>query len=225
MSKHISKLLIATTLTFLSNMAMADQPHAVTVWWAVFNSPENCIHNPDGPIRCGGTDVFGRAFMDSVAAGAPDPGLISPNTAAEVAVIYATGGVTNNQRKITLVASLYKGDTSGGLLDLSGGSMIDPLALGQTFTKPDAEVNVVIRDHGDVVEGDYIAQITNYIDPYCAPVTANVCRDKQVAFFGSGETGTRHPINLADGSVLEKSMVTLNRNGDQLTVIVHTKID
>lgn len=225
MLKLISKMVVVTTLIFLSNAAIADKPHAVTVWWAIFNSPENCITNPDGPIRCGGLDVFGAVFLDSVAAGMPDPSLISSNTAAKIAVIYATGSVTDHQGKINVVGSIYRGDTSANLLDLGSGSIIDPLGLGETFTNPDAEVNIVIRDHGDAVDGDSIAQITNYIDPYCFPVTENICRDAQVAFFGSTESGAKNLLNLSDRTILENSTVTLNRNGDQLTVIVQTKLD
>ena len=79
--------LVASTVTFAilykqekddnddNNKALITEPdklEAVTLWWVIFNKPENCITDPTGPIKCGPVDAFGQDFLDTQAAGQPD---------------------------------------------------------------------------------------------------------------------------------------------------------
>lgn len=86
---------IILTCAFCATSAMAHSPneqrHAVTLWWIIFNSPENCVSNPGSAERCGLVDIMGQPYPDSVAAGQPDPALISPNLASGLAAVYASG--------------------------------------------------------------------------------------------------------------------------------------
>ena len=68
--------------------------HAVTVWWVVFNHPENCANGPGG-LTCG----------------EPDLGVAS----VQASVLYATGHVIAGNGKASFGASLRIGDTDGAL--------------------------------------------------------------------------------------------------------------
>ncbi len=95
----------ATQSSFASQSVGA---RAATLWWLIFNEPDACVSNPGQAEQCGEVDVFGQAYLESVRAGAPDPTLITPNTEAGLAVIYATGGQTDWYGHIRLVASIYR---------------------------------------------------------------------------------------------------------------------
>jgi hypothetical protein len=76
------------TGTFLTTATPGD---AYTVWWVVFNKPENC----SGGV-CGDDDVL------------PPPG----NVGAGVSVLYATGRVADVHGKAEFGAALKVGDTT-----------------------------------------------------------------------------------------------------------------
>jgi hypothetical protein len=78
--------------------------HEVTVWWVVFNHPENCTHGVLG-LRCGEGDL-------SV------PGV-------EASVLYGAGHVIGGSGMASYGASLGVGDTSGALF---GPGLLDPLS-------------------------------------------------------------------------------------------------
>ncbi len=65
--------------------------HAYTVWWVVFNSPENCLTNPSGPVRCG---------------------LDFANPAARPAHLWAAGAVVMASGPATFQSVLEKGDNT-----------------------------------------------------------------------------------------------------------------
>ena len=203
-------------------------PRALTLWWVIFNKPEACIAHPGAPEQCGYADVFGQAFLDSVANGTPDPGLIAPNLASEVAVIYATGASTEGSGHVRMVASLYK---SGPGLDLAGPSLVDPMGFGRAFENTGAEVHLVIRDHGARVAGDLETQILNFLEPHCSDPNLgwlagdNICADVQFAAFAPGESGADAVYAFADPSQpLGSSRAMLVRNGDMLQAIVTTRV-
>ena len=39
-----------------------DQGNAYTMWWVVFNNPENCVAPVPGMSNCGEADVFGEPW-------------------------------------------------------------------------------------------------------------------------------------------------------------------
>jgi len=204
-------------------------PRAVTLWWLFFNNPAECLTNPGAPEQCGEVDVFGEAYLESVAMGSPDPSLISPNTNARLAVVYATGGTTDVRGRIRLVASAYRGAPD---VPLSlGPNVVDPLGLGRALENPDAEVHLVLRDHGRVVRGGLIAQITNFLEPFCSdPLLMfysgpNTCRDVQFAVFGPGESGADSVFAFGDPpNRIRRASAHLFRNGDMLQAVVETRL-
>ena len=232
------KKLIAIVLLSVLGAALTFQnaeaggwrkPHSVTLWWVIFNHPENCTFNPGGAEQCGMVDVFGQAFLDSIAAGDPDPTLIAPNLAAGLAVVYATGDRTTLHGKVRLVASIYRSPAG---LNLGAETIVDPLGLNRALDNVNAEIHLVVRDHGDVVRRDYEAQILSFLDPYCVdPLLrtgsgANVCADKQAAVYGANQAGEKDVYTL--DPVPERvpgASATLIRNGDVIQAIVETHLD
>ena len=63
---------------------------AVTIWWVIFNNPENCAGYPE--TECGLVD------------------LENPDVAAEIT--YATGGVVNRNGRLRVSGALAPGHTS-----------------------------------------------------------------------------------------------------------------
>ena len=202
---------------------------AVTLWWLFFNNPDACISAPGTTERCGEVDVFGKAYLDSIAAGAPDPSLIAPNLDAKLAAVYATGGTTDSRGRIRLVASAYRSAPDSSLS--LGPNVVDPLGLGTALENPDAEVHLVVRDHGRVVRGGVIAQITNFLEPYCSdPLLlyysgSNICRDVQFAVFGPGESGADSVYAFGDTPRrIRRASAHLFRHGDMLQAVVETRL-
>ena len=97
--------ILGTALLGQSVLAHEDRSgrRAVTLWWLFFNNPDGCVTNPGAVEQCGEIDVFGQAYLESVAGVSPDPGLISRNPEAKLGVVYATFGVTNSRARITAV--------------------------------------------------------------------------------------------------------------------------
>lgn len=232
----IKTLSLAATLiaAMLGQGAYADDrrngSHAVTLWWLFFNNPDGCVSNPGAPEQCGEVDVFGEAYLDSVAMGSPDPSLISPNPNAKLAVIYATGGVTDARGTIRLTASAYRSaaDTPLSL----GPNVVDPLGLGRALENPDAEVHLVLRDHGRKVRNGMIAQITNFLEPYCSDplflfyAGPNTCQDVQFAVFGPGESGEDSVFAFGrPPKRVRRASAYLFRNGDMIQAVVETRLN
>ena len=232
-SKIVSILATVLLVALLGPSTHADDhqrgSHAITLWWLFFNNPAGCVSNPGALEQCGELDVFGEAYLESVAMGSPNPSLISPNPEAKLSVTYATGGVTDSRGKIRLVASAYR---SAPDVRLSlGPNVVDPLGLGRALENPNAEVHLVVRDHGRPVRNGVIAQITNFLEPFCSdPLLlfysgANTCRDVQFAVFGPGESGADSVFAFGDRpEPVRRASAYLFRNGDMLQAVVETRI-
>ncbi len=208
--------------------ALAQQ-RAATSWWVIFNSPENCITAPGEDIACGGRDVFGQPYLDSLMAGEPDPSLIMPNVAANYGVIYGSGAVTTRNGRVRLISSIYRSNQADVPLDLSGGTLIDPQGMGNAFTNVDAEVHVVVRDHGEVIRGNLMEQLTYFLESNCSDPTLgfvgggpNICKNLHDATFAPGEAGEREVTIFGTETVVEGARAVLFRNGDNLQMIVET---
>lgn len=219
-------------LALFAHAALAHEkrnhPHAVTLWWVIFNNPDACLTAPDGIEKCGAADVFGQAYLDSVASEQPNPGLIAPNTDAGLAVIYATGGVTNARTgRLRLAASIYRSDAA---LDLSGSQVVDPLGLGTSYRSTGAEVHLIVRDHGRARRDGLLTQITNFLEPYCSdPLLLfeagdNLCADVQYAIFAQGEAGLDGVFSFANGMPVHGASAYLVRQGDMLQAVVETRV-
>eukprot|EP00568_Trieres_chinensis_P009720 CAMPEP_0183307460 /NCGR_PEP_ID=MMETSP0160_2-20130417/17375_1 /TAXON_ID=2839 ORGANISM="Odontella Sinensis, Strain Grunow 1884" /NCGR_SAMPLE_ID=MMETSP0160_2 /ASSEMBLY_ACC=CAM_ASM_000250 /LENGTH=271 /DNA_ID=CAMNT_0025471049 /DNA_START=54 /DNA_END=869 /DNA_ORIENTATION=+ len=161
-----------TTDRALKKMA-PPLPRANTMWWVLFNKPSMCTTNPSGPIFCGMPDVM--------AAG-------SNGNSAEIAIISASGGVSDKKGKLLMVSTIYK---SCGTLDLQVDEDLYAWGGPANFQRgycpspgEATEVHIVIRDHGPVVEADKIAQISTFTDASCSQRSGpNLCVDSGVAAF------------------------------------------
>lgn len=230
----ISVALLATTLA-TGTPAKADhthayhRPHAVTLWWVIFNEPDACMANPGAEEQCGPADVFGPQFLQSIADGAPDPTLIAPNVNAGLAVLHATGGVTERRSgKVRLTATLYR--SADQPLEFTGNQVLDPMGLGTAYVNPDAEVHLVVRDHGRAYRHATVAQVTNFLEPWCSdPLLGfeggrNTCQDIQAAVFAPGEAGRDEVYRLADGARVRGAFAHLFRAGDAIQAVVETRV-
>jgi hypothetical protein len=124
--------------TFVSEEFPAG--HAVTLWWIVFNEPDDC-----SAPGCGEDDIF--------AGGDPATGLDAEAiAAADVVAGFAAGSVA----------------TPDGYLAMSAGIDVDELGPetifgeGAVLKALDAEIHLVARSHGPAVEGVVDVQTTSY---------------------------------------------------------------
>lgn len=95
--------------------------HAYTVWWVVFNNPEECITDPEGDVKCGEADILAELMGESGAAPTVAP---------------AAGNVAGGSGKARFGAFLRVGDDRDVLV---GGPLTNPRG---------AEIHLVVRDHG-----------------------------------------------------------------------------
>jgi len=135
---------------------------AFTVWAAVFNEPEDCTTNPAGPIHCSAADLMaglakGSAFnvgaflSDGTGTGNADFHIRSGSPPAGTFILFGEGGLNDN------------GVRPG-------------LRAGNGFG---AEVHVVVRTHGSIIEAAIAAQLSEF-NGGCPP---NNCANVQVALF------------------------------------------
>jgi len=90
--------LVRTDAGVSATLATSGLPggDVVTMWWVVFNHPENCSGPSAGhPFQCGRSDLA--------------------NPAVEASVLYAAGRVTSDGGAAFYGAHLSVGDTSGAL--------------------------------------------------------------------------------------------------------------
>jgi hypothetical protein len=228
----LSLSLLALGVTAFADNAIssagANTPHkAVTVWWVIFNAPDKCHGNPGPGANCTGLDLFGPAFVESMENGAPDPALIAPNLDAKPAVIYATGAVTRANGRIRFAASIYKSPADTQLTMPSG---IDPMGFGRTYENEDAEIHLVVRDHGKAVPGQALVQITSFLDPYCSDPNLlyfsgdNLCVDTQFAVFGPQDSGDAPVYAFSDMQAVDGAHATLLRHGNVVQAVIETRV-
>lgn len=108
--------------------------HAYTLWWVVWNKPENC----ETPGACVESD-FANALN------------------VEVQLLYATGSVAGNNGKGNFSAHLKENDDSGSIHELFGLPNLGGLQDAQK-----AEIHAVLRSHGPKIPGQVSDQINSY---------------------------------------------------------------
>ena len=139
---------------------------AYTLWWVIFNHPENCEHPIPGVTSCGEGDVFAQPLGD---------------TDVKVSVQYAGGNIVGGTGRADFGAYLQEGvtpDAPGQLVFGSG--LID---------SKKAEVHLVVRSHGKVFPPMEGAQLSTFggactaeTDPTGAgPEGPRECADVQFA--------------------------------------------
>ena len=105
---------------------------ADTVWWVIFNNPENCSHGTGG-FRCGEGDLA-------------DPSI-------EPSILYATGQVIGGGVG-SFTASLAMNDTSGCVNTLPcNDGLTNPMG---------ADIHLIVRSHGPMLTDLYQEQISTF---------------------------------------------------------------
>jgi hypothetical protein len=133
----------------------------ITMWWIIFNKPSKCT---------GGTGVEGSPCTIYDA--------LTGHEEAKVGVLHASGGVTDEDGFLRLVASVYKTQCDLNL------DPPYPYGFCPAYDE-EPEVSVVIRDHGPPTD-DLILQMTKFEDPSCSASGdggSNLCTDIGLAAF------------------------------------------
>lgn len=166
----------ATLLRTRNNVRMTvkttdlDPHHTYTVWWVIFNNPEECEN------------------------GCTEPDLFNDDVGGSV--LYAAGHVIGGNGKGNFAGSLQTGDLSGcqapwdafdleliggeGELDMCRDGLVDPQG---------AEIHLVVRTHGEKVPGMVNSQINTFAGACTAESSfgaadgPNECEDQQFAMF------------------------------------------
>jgi hypothetical protein len=124
----------AVTMTI--NTSELDGGAAYTVWWVIFNNPENCTHPIPGVSGCGEPDLL--AFGG-------DP---SVNSSA----LWASGHVIGKNGVGNFAGHLKAGEAPGEVL------------FGPGLTNVEgAEIHLVVRSHGQLIPGLVIEQIQTFV--------------------------------------------------------------
>lgn len=150
------------TMVLASIEAVGLTPgNAYTVWWVVFNNPGAC-----SDAECGEDDIF----VD----GDPANGLNVPGVmGAEIAVGNATGNIAKTDGTSEFGARLKRndGDTSGHQILFPAGLTGDSVL---TASGNDAEVHIVIQNHGQARGGQQLSNQLSLVETGCTPFCADV---------------------------------------------------
>ena len=139
---------------------------AVTIWWVVFNEPENCS------APCNEDDIF----ID----GDPTKGLnVAGIEAADIVAGYATGKVGSSGGNVNLNATLGEGEIGPEVIFGDGALLKDARR---------AEIHLVVRSHGPAKPGLEEIQIGSFAggcevfrNPPAIPTSEGECADIQFA--------------------------------------------
>jgi hypothetical protein len=110
--------------------------HAATIWWVIFNNPQNCAFTP-----CGGPGF--EDFFDGENTG--------------LAMLYAAGTVVSNNGIAVFAGHLKEGVIVEGANFPIFGQPERPLYDSET-----ADIRLVLRSHGPKITGQIHAQISTW---------------------------------------------------------------
>lgn len=147
-----------------------DPHHTYTVWWVIFNYPDECENG------CGEPDLFNDDVGGSV--------------------LYAAGHVIGGNGKGNFAGSLKTGDLSGCQapwdafnLELIGGEDELDMCREGLVDPHGAEIHLVVRTHGERIPGMVNDQINTFAGGCTAETSfgaangPNDCEDQQFAMF------------------------------------------
>lgn len=171
------------------------------MWWVIFNKPSECAGT--GDIKCSFSDVTATEKDGQ-------------SNLAEIAIIHASGGVSNVRGFIRMSATLYMTPNDLNLVNTQtnahtyGGPYKGPSSLyeigrdgSKGYSSTNAEVHIAIRDHGEPTDNTFL-QTNQYIDPSCIksePNGQNTCADCGYAKFSpliDGGTETSNPERFSE---------------------------
>ena len=135
---------------------------AYTVWWIVFNNPGACTPEVEaGPPVCGEDDIF------------TDTGLNIPQViAAGIGVGNATGNIAKADGTAEFGARLKQDDDSGAHQILFPAGLAGDVLL--TAGGNDAEIHLVIQNHGKARGGPQQLSQLAYVETGCTPLCSDV---------------------------------------------------
>lgn len=102
------------------------EPGVYTLWWVVWNAPENC----DDPFACTEADLS--------------------NPDVELAIGYGGGRVVESNGRLNLAASLEEGEELTGFPTEFEFALVDSNSMANARH---AEVHLVLRSHGEKIPG------------------------------------------------------------------------
>jgi hypothetical protein len=142
---------------------------AISIWWVIFNAPENCS---DG--QCGQNDVY---LMDSdgnfVLDGMRRRQLNRTNIElAQIGSLWAAGSIVDEDGTATFEGRLPIGDTTGDVW--FGPGLLNPMG---------AVVHLVLRTHGPAMPGMIGEQLYTQWGGCPNPNDRTPCMNVQAAFF------------------------------------------
>lgn len=146
---------------------LSEDGTTYTLWWVIFNNPQECENGVPGLTTCGENDLL-------VFGGKPEI-----NSSA----LFAAGNVIGNTGLLNFGSHLEEGELPGGDGQVVWGpGLID---------SKKAEVHLVVRSHGPVQAGIEVEQITTFgggctseTDPTgIGPIGNFECFDQQFAAF------------------------------------------
>jgi hypothetical protein len=118
---------------------------AYTYWWIVFNDPANCSNG-----ECGEDDIFDFDMGDG------SPLNLAQIGAVRIAVLGGNGEIANNGGKATFTGTLFEGSPLGHDVVIGPGGLFEfPHLLESAM---DAEIHVVVRNHGAAQSGADLAE-------------------------------------------------------------------
>lgn len=149
--------------------------HAVTLWWVVFNNPENCTGG-----ECGEDDIFNLDadgnYIEN--ADASPPMNMEGIESAGISVLRADGLVIDQDGTAEFRGHLPVGDAHEAMF---GPGLIDPQK---------AEIHLVVRDHQAAMPGK-VNEMINSMHGGCDAMWPNTpCTDLQYSVFTPLESAT-----------------------------------
>ena len=169
-----------------------DPNNAYSVWWVMFNEPENCMQ----PYNCDEMDIVESLRQQQKHA----PKSADAQTPiVKIAGFYATGFITNSSGEINVSAQL-------DVQNLPSGMFVDNRSTIPVKFDPDenadlleenglkAEVHVVVRSHGPTVPENLIDQITTF-NGLC---DVQECTNVQAAIFRAPGTHEQFAVDPDD---------------------------
>ena len=144
-------------VTLAVEAANLEAGDAYTVWWVVFNNPIACSE------ECGENDIF------------DDDGLnVDQVMAAEIGVGNATGNVAKEDG-----TAEFGGILRPGAFAATGHQMLFPAgltgdALLTAGNGDDAEIHIIIQNHGRARGGPQLLNQLTYVETGCTPFCEDV---------------------------------------------------
>jgi hypothetical protein len=141
----------------------------VTIWWVIFDEPENCSNG-----ECSLSDIFlmdrdGNYILDG-------NGRTQLNRdgveAAQISNFWAAGTIVDEDGSARFKGHMAIGDTTADTL--FGSALQNPMS---------AEVHLVARTHGPIIPGLIHEQLLTGWGGCPNPDDRSPCKDIQVAFF------------------------------------------